>query len=257
MNASFQLATSYSVNSLLNNPRYRKLTTIDDDNYEVESSKKTIRKNIPIQVAFFILDYSKLHMLRFYYEFMDKFVKREDFGYAQMDTDSAYMSFSGPNLESVVIPEKREEFYESYHLWFPSECCDFCRSKWVYSKCNNLAFYRCPECEKRIKYDKRTPGLFKEEWNGDGLIALCSKSYYGWGGRGDKIALKGIRKNNQYRKDYWMSVLRGENLGHGINRGFQLKGNCTVTYEMGRRFTALYPKRKVLSDGISTVPLDI
>ena len=103
----FQLATSTSVNTLLNDPRYRKLTTIDDDNFEVESAKKTIKKNIPIQVAFFILDYSKLHMLRFYYECVDRFVYRVDYGYVQMDTDSAYMSFSGPNLERVIIPEKK------------------------------------------------------------------------------------------------------------------------------------------------------
>jgi hypothetical protein len=27
-------------------------------------------------------------------------------------------------------------------------------------------------------YDKRTPGLFKTEFTGDGMIALCSKTYY-------------------------------------------------------------------------------
>ena len=233
------------------------MTTIDEDNFEVESSKKTIKKIIPIQVAFFILDYAKLRMLEFYYECVDKFVNREDFCYTQMDTDSAYMSISGPNLESVIIHEKKREFYESFHSWFPSQCCNACRNEWIDSKCNNLLFKSCPECLNRIKYDKRTPGLFKEEWHGDGMIALCSKSYFGWGSGGNKTALKGIRKNNEYRRDYWMSVLMGQKLGQGTNRGFQQKHNHTVTYEMGRRFSALYPKRKVSSNGISTTPLDI
>jgi hypothetical protein len=30
-------------------------------------------------------------------------------------------------------------------------------------------------------YDKRTPVLFKEEYSGNGIIALCSKTYYCFG----------------------------------------------------------------------------
>ena len=240
------------MHELLNDQRFRKLTTINDNSFEVESAKRSIKKRIPNHVAIFILDYSKLRMLKFYYECIDKFVSRDDFSYVQMDTDSAYMSIAGPDLKSVVIPEKREEFYKSYHLWFPSPCCDYCRGDWVFAKCNELPFYGCPECANRFEFDKRTPGLFKQEWSGEGMIALCSKSYFGWGSEGDKSALKGIRKNNKFARDYWLDILEGQILGRGTNRGFVLKNNATITYEMGRRFTALYPKRKVMNDGIST-----
>ena len=55
-------------------------------------------------------------------------------------------------------------------------------------------------------YDKRTPGLFKEEYSGDGIIALCSKTYYCFG-KGDKFSCKGINKRtNQITKDNYMDV---------------------------------------------------
>jgi hypothetical protein len=38
-------------------------------------------------------------------------------------------------------------------------------------------------------YDKRTPGLFKTEFTADGMIALCSKTYYCFG-KEDKFSLQ-------------------------------------------------------------------
>ena len=37
-------------------------------------------------------------MLRFYYDFMDKFVDRCNFEYCEMDTDSAYMALAAPDF---------------------------------------------------------------------------------------------------------------------------------------------------------------
>ena len=42
-------------------------------------------------------------------------------------------------------------------------------------------------------YDKRTPGLFKVEWRGDGFVGLCSKTYYCFGST-DKYSTKGLSK---------------------------------------------------------------
>lgn len=69
---------------------------------EIEKNKKVINLNLPIQIVYFILQYAKLHMLQFYYDFMDRFVERGDFEYCEMDTDSAYMAISGPSFESVI-----------------------------------------------------------------------------------------------------------------------------------------------------------
>ena len=69
-----------------NKPEYRKMTELDNELFEVESVKKVINMNLPIYLGYFILQYAKLRMLQWYYDFLDKFVKREDFEYLEMDT---------------------------------------------------------------------------------------------------------------------------------------------------------------------------
>ena len=41
-------------------------------------------------------------------------------------------------------------------------------------------------------YHKRTPGLFKVEWEGQGIVRLCSKTYYYFGAK-DKFSCKGVK----------------------------------------------------------------
>ena len=49
-------------------------------------------------------------------------------------------------------------------------------------------------CEARRVYDK-TPGLFKTYWDGDGIVALSSKTYYCRDSQGqDKLSSKGLQK---------------------------------------------------------------
>lgn len=51
---------------------FRKLDNITDETYEVDSCKKTIKINLPIQVSFFFYQYAKLRMLQFHYDFLGK-----------------------------------------------------------------------------------------------------------------------------------------------------------------------------------------
>ena len=76
---------SRKVNTLL----FRKLDSITEETYEVESCKKTIKLNLPIQVGFFVNQYAKLRMLQFYYDFLDKYFDRADFQRCEMNTYSA------------------------------------------------------------------------------------------------------------------------------------------------------------------------
>jgi hypothetical protein len=80
-----------------NLPQFKKMNRLSekDKHYEIEKAKSKLRLNLPIQIGYFILQYAKLHMLRFYYDFVDKFVDRCDFEYCEMDTDSAYMHWRG------------------------------------------------------------------------------------------------------------------------------------------------------------------
>ena len=107
------------VPNLINSPFFRELSPIDDDTYEVQSSKKKIKLDLPLQVGFFVYQYAKLRMLQFYYDFLDKYVDRSDFEYCEMDSDSAYIAISGESLEDLVKPEMMHEFENDKCNWFP------------------------------------------------------------------------------------------------------------------------------------------
>lgn len=73
------------------NAQFKKLTTLieDEELFEIERSKKKLNLNLSIQIGYFILQYAKLNMLHFYYDFMDRYVNRADFEHCEMDTDLA------------------------------------------------------------------------------------------------------------------------------------------------------------------------
>ena len=271
----------------VNLPQFKKLTPLveEEEYYEIEKDKKCLRMNLPIQIGYFILQYAKLRMLQFYYDFMLRFVSRENFQYCEMDTDSAYMALAGPSLESVIKPEMLDvyqsglnDFHEGdpqieadadLH-WFPRTCCD-----------------------KHAKYDKRTVGLFKLEWQGDCLIGLCSKTYivarskvaktsstqmaaYRLLRRAKnlkpkpkvkrtrmhtetKFSSKGISKRRvKAPLATFKHVLFSQKAGSATNKGFRAHKNGIFTYEQTRcGFSYFYCKRKVLENGMDTVPLDL
>ena len=144
---------------MYNSPQFRKACPLDDDLTEIEMAKGKITHNIPISLGYFILQYAKLKMLEWYYDFLDTYVDRSDFAYLEMDTDSAYFALSTPSLEEAIKPELRQDFQNkinhSCHLdtiepnpyWFPRECC-----------------------EKHKALDRRTPGLFKLEGQGEEMF---------------------------------------------------------------------------------------
>ena len=114
---------------------------------------------------------------------------------------------------------------------------------------------------EHAKYDKRTPGLFKVEWEGDGIISLCSKTetYSCFGDGKDKFSCKGVKKkSNVINKDKYLNVILSKRSGSCVNRGFRVLDNKMCTYvQVKNAFSYFYPKRKVLEDGVSTIPLDI
>ena len=148
---------------------------------------------------------------------------------------SAYFTISGDSIECLVKPELRQRFEEEKNNRLPRT-----------------------DTEEHRHYDKRTYGLFKLEWEGDGIIALCSKTWYGFGPK-DKFSCKGAnKKNNDINREKFFRVLRGKSAESAINRGFRVKDNKVLTYQQERAaFTYFYPKRKVADDGITTTYLDI
>lgn len=62
----------------VNKPDFVNLTLLEDSVYEVEKAKSKIVLDLPIQLGYFILQYAKLRMLEFYYDFMDRYCQRTD-----------------------------------------------------------------------------------------------------------------------------------------------------------------------------------
>ena len=188
-----------------------------------------------------------------------RYVERPLFQYCEMDTDSAYIALAGDNIDDLVAPEHREHYFQHRSQWLPAECCDDHEAEYVQTRLVGLPWTATEACcVARKAFDKRTPGLFKVEWRGDGFVGLCSKTYYCFG-KTNKCTTKGLNKRqNDIDKEKFLSVLTNRRSGSGVNRGFRVRDSSVMTYVQERAaLTYFYPKRKVLEDGLSTAPLDL
>jgi hypothetical protein len=199
--------------------------------YEIVMLKKKVKQDMPIQVGCSVFDDSKLRMYQFYYDCIDKYISRDDFQYMYCDTDSAYMALTG-EFESLIKPELKAEFEKEKYNWFPREA---------------------------NREDKRKPGLFKVEFEGDGMVALCSKSYYVWrsGGK-NKFSCKGVNKNRTpLAKEQYINCLTMNKFEKAINMGFRVDKKRIKTYTQEKiALTPIYTKGVVLNNGVNIAPLD-
>ncbi|KAG2826262.1 hypothetical protein PC118_g22490 [Phytophthora cactorum] len=126
-----------------------------NDACEITIKKRRLKNKNPIHLSIAIYQLAKLRMLQFYYDCIDFYFDRSDFQYQEMNTDSAYIAFSYENpFQDCIKPELREHFKQHKYDWFPRD----------YN--NDVA-----------KFDRRTPGLFKDEWSGDAMVSLSSNNY--------------------------------------------------------------------------------
>ena len=220
--------------------------------YEVESCKRRISLNITIHLAFQILQTAKLWLLRFYYEFLDVFVSRKNFEMILCDTDSAYFSVSGTDLDSSILSSKRVEYEEMVY----GRCYDFTDEsrdpvQWVPRQC----------CTPHEQYSKRQRGVFKLEFSGNKIIALNSKTYHISRGSKEKFSCKSINKRclkaqRPIIASIFEEALFEKKVGSIVNKGFRAHNLGIYTYEQSRiGFSYLYIKRHVMDDGINTKPL--
>ena len=86
-------------------------------------------------------------------------------------------------------------------------------------------------------YNKRTPCLFKTEFEGDGIIGLCSKMYFSFNDLKSKYCCKGVNKRtNAIDKDTYLRVLLSKASGSATNRGFRVSGNSVYLYSSKKGF---------------------
>ena len=116
------------------------------------------------------------------------------------------------------------------------------------------------------QFEKRTPGKFKEEFNGIGMICLNSKVYHIWsdiiidGKLLTKTSCKGVQKkrNELIREDFLRIIENPSDVTYVENAGFIRDGLETRTYTQKKRgLNYFYCKRIVLADGVNTTHLNI
>ena len=62
--------------------------------YEIKELKRTVMIKRPYQCGIAVYQLTKLRMLKFYYDFLDKYFSRQDLELCYMDTDSFYLAIS-------------------------------------------------------------------------------------------------------------------------------------------------------------------
>ena len=244
----------------VNNPRFRQINEFGDSMFECEFANANISINSPIYLGYMILQYAKLHMLSFYYDFLDQFVHRNNFEMIEMDTDSCYFALASEMLKDSIKPELKHLYIQS------TEDKSICRDNF---KGDGFKCIWLPRdcCSRHKKYDSRTPGLMKLEFKGTKMVGLCSKSYIGVNKdlteRSEKVtsvkySLKGVNKQFYNPINLFERVLNTTETFTAVNKGIRTFNNTVYTYSQQKKaFTYLYCKRVVQLDGIHTKPLNI
>jgi len=239
----------------VNDALFENLTEIGGEYYEVESFKQRIDLNLPNQIGYFILQLAKLHMLSFYYDFLEIFLGRERFQLTQMDTDSLYFAISTDTIEESIKPSMKEIYEKAMN----GNCRDTFEPFMKETQNEHTVWFPRKCCKKHEHFDRRTPGLFKLEFSGDFMISLCSKSYLIADEDKIKFSSKGINKRFiTDPKSLFQQCLENRKGVEGKNIGFRMKENNMYTYQQDKvGFSYVYCKRKIMDDGLNTLPLDI
>lgn len=244
-----------TVSKHVNNPRFNNLQEISDDLLEIQNRKSKLRLNVPIQIGFFVLEYAKLSILKFYYDFILKYLPLDGFCLIEADTDALYLALSEKTLYSTVKTGMRAEFMEEHDQWLCREYCDIHKPNFFKAMFSGHIWEPEDCCKTVAKYYQRSAGLFHCENVSTGVVALCSKCYYCFG-KDPKYSSKGVSKkyNNYTERDY-LDVLHNQKIKDGTNKGFRVKGEQILTYVQTRKgLNYMYGKRIVSSDHVTTRP---
>ena len=167
--------------------------------------------------------------MKFYYDFVDKYLDRRDFELIHMGTDSLYMVILCKLIDEIVRPELLEK----------------------YNNCRNVKFLSAS------KYHNRTPGLFKAEFQGTRMITLMSKCYYTEDFKlKPKFSCKGIsKKQNPMSWERYFQALNGS-INMAMNTGSRLHEQGIVTYTQDKLGLSVYYDKWIIApDGIHMEPL--
>ena len=233
----------------LSNPLFKSLEELGESVFEVNKQKRKVVLDLPIQIGLAVYSYAKLHMLEFW-EFINSFLMQSHYQLMEMDTDSLYIAFAKENIDDCVKPELRSRWLKEKSEWFVSE--------------DTTTKVDFDGTDVSIaQWDKRTPGKFKPEFEGLGMICLNSKVYHIWNEKESKTSCKGTqKKRNDLLVEHFREVLDTTESKMIENAGFITQnsecGPIIKTYRQEKRgISYFYAKRLVMEDGVSTTHLDI
>ena len=172
-----------------------------------------------------------------------------------MDTDTLYLALAHDNLFDCIRPSETSD----WEALREHDCYDSFKADAVQN------FFPRICSDKHKKHDKREPGLFKEKIRCTEMMCLCSKTYYCYDAKSDKYKLSSNRLNKRTPEEIgdgplekYRRVMEDIIILTSTNRGFRTINICVATYEQTKKgLSYFYPKRKVLSDGIHTVTLNL
>ena len=161
-----------------------------------------------------VYQYGKLRMFQFHYDFLDTFLSREDYELCEMDADSFVMALSGSTLKEAVKPDLRPQFNQEWSKGLPAQACDAHQADFIACRLAHRHWTPPSCCLQRQNFDKRKPGLLKVEFEGDGIVALYSKTYHCFRNSHDKLSCKGLNKRlNDFNEDWYFKMLGTQSSG--------------------------------------------
>ena len=203
------------------------------DHYQLAMAPERLTMDLLVQITVFGYTYAKLRMLQLQYDLLGEYADHRWWELLYMDTDSYYVSLGGNSLHDCLRPECLLWVLS----WMVPQRGLWCAQGRVRGHHDTpgapqgYLTWQC--CEARWLYDEKTPGLFKTEWCGDGMVALCSKTYYCRDAEGhDKLSSKGLQKNadsNALIYEAYRRVLATGSLSGGMNRCIQTGPAGTYT----------------------------
>ena len=110
-----------------------------------------------------------------------------------MDTDSCYFAHSKSSLVDGTKPSMKEVFDQLINR--------DCVSTISYAPTLQNPYFHLVRtcCNEHTTLDNRTPGLFKLECSGSGIVTLCIKSYWVKINDGAKVSSKRVNKRDMPR----------------------------------------------------------
>ncbi len=236
------------------NPLFRKMEEISPGFYEIQLAKSRIPINLPTSLGVAVLSYAKEALLDFQ-NYLDRLIDRDHKQNLMIDTDCLYFSAASDNLEDLVQPHLRREYYDSIY--------GHCSSLPVTAGQNGVSYFPRRCCQEHELLDKSSPLFFKLENKSDSMICLNPKSVitravgptttY-------KYSCKGIQRDRLDMATIWdryLSVLKTAKPEIVENITFRSFGNKVYTYAQKRvGLSHSYWKRKIGPDLINTTPLE-